>query len=99
MAEQKIIPGEFPSDPETLDQYQKLWAIPTYGNNPWIDALSYDSKLVNNKTDIWDSLNAENNNILSNAQAVKINVFFCRQHQSQKDFKRTGQKQERILVK
>ena len=76
MAEQKIIPGESPND-ETLDQYQKLWAIPTYGNNPWIDALSYDSKLVNNKTDIWDSLNAANNTILNDAKAVKINVHFA----------------------
>ena len=43
MAEQKIIPGSKPSNLKTLEQYQKLWAIPTYGNNPWIDALSYDS--------------------------------------------------------
>ena len=77
MAEQKIIPGVKPSSDKTLEQYQKLWAIPTYGNNPWIDALSYDSKLVNDKTDIWNSLNVDNNNVLNDAEAVKINVHFA----------------------
>ena len=77
MAERKIIPGDRPSNYKTLKQYQKLWAIPTYGNNPWIDALSYDSKLVNDKTDIWSSLNVDNNNILNDAEAVKINVHFA----------------------
>ena len=41
MSERKVIPA-------TLEQYDSLWAIPTYGSNPWIDGISYNGKLVNN---------------------------------------------------
>lgn len=77
MAERAIIPGLFPSTPKLFNQYQKLWAIPTYGNNPWIDSLSYNSKIVNKNTDVWDSLNVNLNRLGHHVEPVKIRVYFA----------------------
>lgn len=77
MMDEGVEPGDMPINSETLDQYQKLWAIPTYGNNPWTDSLSYDSKLINNKTDAWNSLNVIEANAPEQAKPVKIGVHFA----------------------
>ena len=61
MSERKVIPA-------TLEQYDSLWAIPTYGSNPWIDGISYNGKLVNNGTSVWDSLDG--------GAAVEANISF-----------------------
>jgi hypothetical protein len=45
-----------------------LSSLPTYGNNPWIDGVSYNGKLVNNQTTPEASLNG--------GSAVLVNIAF-----------------------
>jgi len=39
---------------------QILFPLPTQGNNPWVDGVSYDAKLVNPGTELWSSINFNN---------------------------------------
>lgn len=64
MAERKVIPATV----ESIEEYNNLWAIPTYGNNPWIDGISYNGKLVNDGTSVWSSLDG--------GAAVEVNISF-----------------------
>jgi len=43
-------------------------SLPTFGNNPWIDGVSYNGKLVNNLTTPVASLNG--------GSAVLVNIAF-----------------------